>query len=342
MKILIVAQDPAIGKSIENTLRRAGHQPTIATDGEIALAALSRDEFRMVIPDSKLAEVHGLELCSAIRQQVRDPHVYVILLVDHFGSREVIDGIFAGADDFLTKSSPEAELTVRVKYGQRVLSLNCRNSVAFNLARMAETRDCCLERHIERLQHYCRWLAEAMREESHLWRQLDAGFVRQLFCSCGLHDIGTFCIPTSILMKPGRLNEEEFRVVKTHPTVGADMLDSVSRYFPDEHYPRMSRDIILAHHERWDGQGYPRGLAGDNIPLAARIVKLADVYDALTSKRVYREAMSHTAARDIIVSESGKQLDPATVAAFCRVESKFMQIRWRFGFAEADSVACAV
>jgi len=342
VKILIAVEDQEIRASAETTLRRTGHHPVFVTDGEATLEALGRDEFRFVIADCSLPGVNGLDVCRAIRRQRQVPYVYVLLLVDCYCSQEVTDGIFVGADDFLAKPPFASELTARIKYGESVLSHNCREPVAFVLARMAEMRDCFMGRHLERLQHYCRCLAEAMREELRLRPQIDAEFIRLLYESCALHDIGKFCIPDSILLKPGRLNDEEFSVIKTHPTVGAGMLDVIGQYYADEQFPQMARDIVIAHHERWDGQGYPCGLAGEDIPLAARIVTLADIYDALTSKRVYHEAVPHATARDVITSEAGRRLDPGVVTAFCRAEPKFMQIRWRFAAGSAGAVACAV
>jgi putative two-component system response regulator len=199
-------------------------------------------------------------------------------------------------------------------------------------------------RHLERLTRYSRCLAEALHDEPGCDAQIDPEFVRTLYRASALHDIGKIAIPDGILLKPGPLSHEEFSVVKTHSEIGAHMLDAAVHYSPEECFLRMAREIASAHHERWDGLGYPLGIAGDAIPLAARIVAVADIYDALTSRRVYRDAVSHTSAREIIVSESGSHLDPTVVAALFSIEQDILEIRARFKQSSAanESVACAV
>jgi putative two-component system response regulator len=145
-----------------------------------------------------------------------------------------------------------------------------------------------------------------------------------------LHDIGKVGIPDSVLLKPGRLTEPEFEIMKTHTTLGARTLDSAVKQFPLVKFLQMGRDIALSHHERFDGTGYPRGERGDRIPLSARIVAVADVYDALTSKRVYKEAFEHDESFSMIVAGSGSQFDPAVVNAFERNEDRFVAVRNQF------------
>jgi putative two-component system response regulator len=145
-----------------------------------------------------------------------------------------------------------------------------------------------------------------------------------------LHDIGKVGIPDAVLLKPGKLTPEEFEVMKQHARIGGETLDAALRAKPDAAYLQMARDIALTHHEKFDGSGYPLGLKGDDIPLCGRIVALADVYDALTAKRVYKEAFSHEKAKSIILEGSGKHFDPAIVEAFLKCEYQFITIRQRF------------
>jgi putative two-component system response regulator len=145
-----------------------------------------------------------------------------------------------------------------------------------------------------------------------------------------LHDIGKVAIPDAVLLKPGKLTEDEFELMKTHTTHGATTLRSALQEHPGAKYLQMAVEIAAAHHERFDGKGYPAGLAGDEIPLAARIVSVADVYDALTTKRVYKDAFDHEHARSIIIKGSGTQFDPAIVEAFLRIEDRVHAIRERF------------
>jgi putative two-component system response regulator len=149
-----------------------------------------------------------------------------------------------------------------------------------------------------------------------------------------LHDIGKVAIPDRILLKPGRLTAEEFEIMKTHTTYGAATLEAALEKYPGTSFLEMARDIALGHHERYDGRGYPRGAVGDENILAARIMALADVYDALTSRRVYKEAYSHDRTRSMIINEAGTHFDPAIVEAFLAQEEQFMAVRQQY--AETD------
>jgi putative two-component system response regulator len=153
-----------------------------------------------------------------------------------------------------------------------------------------------------------------------------------------LHDIGKVGIPDYVLLKPSGLSDEEFAVMKTHTLIGAQTLEAALNNFPQARFLRIARDIAVAHHERWDGGGYPYAMAGDAIPLAARIVAVADVYDALTSKRIYKSAFAHRLAREIIVAETGQQFDPVLVEAFQEREVEFMEIHDRFAGERAGTL----
>jgi putative two-component system response regulator len=160
--------------------------------------------------------------------------------------------------------------------------------------------------------------------------EIDPELIRLIFLTSPLHDIGKVGIPDAVLRKPGRLNAAEFEIMKTHTTLGAETLDAALVRFPEARFLHVARNIAAAHHERWDGSGYPLGLAGEQIPLCARVVALADVYDALTTRRCYKEAYSHLVARSIIETDSGKHFDPRVVAAFLAAEEEFLAIQRRF------------
>jgi putative two-component system response regulator len=160
--------------------------------------------------------------------------------------------------------------------------------------------------------------------------QVPPGFPDLIFETSPLHDMGKVSIPDAILLKPGSLNDEEWIVMKRHTERGAAQLNEALMLYPNAEFLRITRDIAWCHHERWDGSGYPRGLKGEEIPLSARIVALADVYDAISSKRPYKAAMSHDVARGIILNGKGKHFDPAVVDAFLAIESQFIQVRDNF------------
>jgi putative two-component system response regulator len=151
-----------------------------------------------------------------------------------------------------------------------------------------------------------------------------------IYLTSPLHDIGKVGIPDCVLLKPGRLSDREFEIMKMHAELGARTLEAALRQFPGVKFLEMGRDIAATHHERWDGTGYPNKLAGTAIPLCGRIVALADVYDALTSRRVYKAAFNHDVARSMIVNEAGTQFDPDVVEAFVNTEAQFKAIRDRF------------
>jgi response regulator RpfG family c-di-GMP phosphodiesterase len=191
-----------------------------------------------------------------------------------------------------------------------------RDSLIFALARLAESRDPETGTHLERVQIYCRLLAERMRASSAFLGIIDNDFVENLFRSAPLHDIGKVGVPDRILRKPGKLTAEEFELMKQHAKIGGDTLHAVMRQGRTHAFLQMGMEIAYCHHERFDGSGYPQGLKGESIPLAARILALADVYDALTTQRVYKAAMGHAEARELIIKERGRHFDPAVVDAF--------------------------
>ncbi len=162
-------------------------------------------------------------------------------------------------------------------------------------------------------------------------------YARLIYLTSPLHDIGKVGIPDIVLLKPGRLSDREFEIMKTHTTIGAQTLDAALREFPGVKFLEMGRDIAIAHHERFDGEGYPNGLRGSDIPLCARIVALADVYDALTSKRVYKAAFTHDIARAMILKEAGAQFAPELVEAFIQTEEKFLAIHNRYSQFQAEA-----
>lgn len=210
----------------------------------------------------------------------------------------------------------EAELETRI--GD---SLRARNALIFGLAELADYRDNDTGEHLERISTYVGLLAERLRDTG--FDQIDDAWIESLCLASSLHDIGKVGIPDAVLLKPGRLDEEERRVIEQHTLLGADTLIAIRREYGADPLIDLSCQIALYHHERWDGTGYPYGLSGESIPLPARIVSVADVYDALTSQRVYKPAMPHEKAARLIREGAGTQFDPAVVAAFEAVADEF-------------------
>ncbi|MCP4250157.1 MAG: HD domain-containing protein [bacterium] len=198
--------------------------------------------------------------------------------------------------------------------------MKTRDAVIFGLAKLAESRDDETGEHLERIRAYVTVLA---RELCRVYPEIDDDTIAMLALTSSLHDIGKARIPDAVLLKPGNLDDQERAVIEKHTLIGGDCLLAIKRRLGEDDFLDIACEIALAHHERWDGSGYPFGLAGDQIPLSARIVAVADAYDALTTKRVYKDAMSHDKAREVIEKGSGVHFDPDVVAAFMAREEDF-------------------
>lgn len=329
MHLLIVDDSEIVLRCLEKVLVQAGHTVDKAMDGEEALARMQEGNYRIVISDWEMPGMDGLTLCRRLRAMPTG-YVYFILVTSHRSAADLVTGLSAGADEFIAKPFKPAELLVRVRVAERLLALETRDVALFAMAKLAESRDADTGMHVERVREYARLLARQMSTQPKFHDVIDDAFVRLIYETSPLHDIGKVGIPDSILLKPGRLTAEEFGSMKKHTLIGKETLDAALEKYPDAEYLRFARDIVASHHERFDGGGYPFGLANDAIPLCARIVALADVYDALRSKRVYKGAFSHRRARQIILKESGNHFDPDVVDAFLAVEDEFFAVGDKF------------
>jgi response regulator RpfG family c-di-GMP phosphodiesterase len=204
---------------------------------------------------------------------------------------------------------------------------NARTGTILGLAKLAEYRDEATGAHLERIREYTIILTKELAKKPHYQEYITDQYISDIYFSSILHDIGKVGIPDSILLKPGKLSKEEFEVIKRHSTIGGDVLKQVIAKINGRSFLTIGMHIAYFHHEKWNGAGYPNGLKKDEIPLSARIVALADVYDALTSMRSYKKAFSHEKAREIIAAERGKHFDPEIVDAFLVHEARFDQIR---------------
>lgn len=231
-------------------------------------------------------------------------------------------------DEFGLIAAGTNQMIGELKARQDELNLT-RDVAILGLASLAETRDNETGAHIIRTQFYVKVLAEQLSRSDWERYPLDDATIDLLFKSAPLHDVGKVGIPDAILLKPGKLTDEEFAIMKRHPQIGADALASAEAQLGSNSFLRLAREISLTHHEKWDGSGYPAGLEGEAIPLSGRLMALADVYDALISKRVYKPAFSHEQARTIIVEGRGRHFDPAIVDAFLACEEEFRQIALR-------------
>jgi len=330
LRILIVDDSQMALTVLENLLIEGGYEVTAVSDARAAMEIMRRGLHRLVITDWVMPDMDGLELCRAIRSEGLAGYTYIIVLTAHGNPDERVQGLSAGADDLVTKPFHPAELLARVRNGERMLSIETRDVAMFALAKLAESRDPETGAHLDRVRNYCRVLAQHLASSKGLRGEITSEYIRLIYQTSPLHDIGKVGIPDSVLLKPGPLSDPEFEIMKEHTTIGARTLDAALRQFPGMGFLEMARDIALTHHERWDGTGYPRKLAARKIPLCGRIMALADVYDALTSKRVYKAAYDHELARSIIIAERGKQFDPDVVEAFVQTEPSFIALHAKF------------
>lgn len=213
-----------------------------------------------------------------------------------------------------------------------------RDAVIFGLAKLAESRDPDTGHHLERIALYSTRLAAALRRDSRYRDVVTPTFVRTIGISSALHDIGKVGVEDRVLLKPGRLEREERFHMQTHTTLGGECIHQIEQRLGNSNFLEMAREIAFCHHERWDGTGYPVGLKGEEIPLAARIVSIADVYDALASRRVYKDPYSHEKCIEMIGQEAGKQFDPKLVEVFLAMEGQFREISQRYAEPEADFI----
>ncbi len=207
--------------------------------------------------------------------------------------------------------------------------LRTRDAVIFGLAKLAESRDPETGNHLERIALYSTRLVTALRRHPRYRQQISPSFIKLIGISSALHDIGKVGIEDSVLLKPGKLETEEQFMMRLHTEIGGKCVREIELRLGTSNFLQMAREIACCHHERWDGTGYPKGLAGEEIPLAARIVAIADVYDALSSKRVYKDAFPHEKCVQLVQQEAGKQFDPTLVEVFLQIESEFRGIAQR-------------
>lgn len=327
MRILIVEDDPIASHLLRHTLTSAKYECDVVSDGTVALEKIRNGRYQVIISDWEMPGMTGPALCRAVRAIPNKNYLFFILLTSRGSSEDMLQGLASGADEFLRKPFDPTELLVRLRNAGRVVALGSLELTIAAMAKLAAVRDTETGKHVERVAAFSRKLAEALKDDPKYKTEVDDEFVGMVYQTSALHDIGKVAIPDSILLKPTRLNEHEFAIMQSHTTHGASTLRSTLEQFPDARFLQIALAIVESHHEHWDGSGYPRKLKSEEIPLAARIVALADVYDALTTHRPYKPAWDHARASQWIVSRAGKQFDPAVVEAFLKVEQRFVEIQ---------------
>ncbi|MEE8382525.1 MAG: HD domain-containing phosphohydrolase, partial [Thermodesulfobacteriota bacterium] len=315
MKILIADDDPATRFILEDSLSEWEYEVISVSDGEQAWEVLHNEgPPRMAVIDWLMPGIDGVTLCKRVKEEKDKPFIYIILLTGKSDTEDVVEGLNAGADDFLKKPVDLSELRSRLAVGARTLKyeemlleserkvrVECYNA----LSALAEARDNETGQHLKRICLYSRLLSERLG--------MNRQFMKDIEIFSAMHDIGKVGIPDEILLAPRKLSSKEFEVMKTHTTLGYQILSGRTTF-------EMAEDIAHYHHEKFNGKGYPEGLKGEAIPMCGRIVALVDVYDALCSKRPYKESWSHADAVNLIKNEREEHFDPVVTDAFLKDE----------------------
>lgn len=330
MKILIIDDELVSREKMVKLIENLGYEPLVADNGDDGWNIWDRERPRIILTDWLMPGLPGPELCKKIRHAEGSLYTYIIMVTAKRNTADIVQGMDAGADDFIVKPFVKEELAVRIRAGKRILKSETKDLVIFSLAKLAESRDMETGNHLERIRFYSKTIAMAMMDLPVPPSCLNRLFIEDIFLTSPLHDIGKIGIPDHILLKPGRLDEVEFEIMKDHCQIGFNTLNNAAQKYPKADYLQMSAEIALSHHEKYDGSGYPNKLAGESIPLAARVVALADVYDALVSKRIYKKAFSHEIAKSVIIKEKEKHFDPKIVNAFLLREEKIINIYNQF------------
>ncbi len=351
---ILIVEDQRFYIDVLVRLLRDEYELIIAKHAEEALRRLAEDAPPdLILLDILMPDMDGYELCRRIKKMPDLEAVPVIFLTVKRDVDDEIRGFQLGAVDYITKPMSPPIVKARVKthldlkrgrerlsrYNQeleervreRTHEVTRTQDVAiFCLASLAETRDNETGNHIRRTQHYIRLLAEYLKDHPGFRHALSEGAIELLFKSAPLHDIGKVGVPDRILHKPAPLDAAEWEEMKRHTHYGREAIERAEETLGTTNFLHVAKEIAYTHHEKWDGGGYPRGLRGEEIPVAGRLMALADVYDALISKRVYKEPIPHPRAVEMILAERGRHFDPVVCDAFARLSDEFLAISLRY------------
>lgn len=358
---ILVVDDTPDNLMLMAALLNEKYRVKLANSGDKALRILQGDPLPdLILLDIMMPGLSGHQVAERLQQDSRTRHVPIIFLTAMAAMENEVQGLALGAVDYITKPINPARVLARVytqlkikaaadflrdqnDFLEQEVQRRTREVMAIQdvtihaMASLAETRDNETGNHIRRTQHYVKLLAELLRDHPRFSHFLDDDTIRLLFKSAPLHDIGKVGIPDHILLKPGRLTVEEFEIMMTHTTLGRDAIQHAEDQLGiSVDFLRLAKEIAYSHQEKWDGSGYPQGLAGDAIPISARLMAVADVYDALISRRVYKAGMLHEEAVDIIRQGGGWHFDPDVCAAFLSAAEQFQAIAERFTDSDDD------
>ncbi len=358
---ILIVDDTPDNIMLLSRLLKEKYNTKVATNGNTALSiAASSPDLDLILLDVMMPDVDGYETCRLLKANPATADIPVIFLTAKGLVEDEAMGLTMGAVDYLTKPISPPILFARVatqltlknarallqnqneilerKVAERTMQLSLmQDATIMAMATMAETRDNETGNHIRRTQNYVQALARQLAPHPRFSSVLTEKNIELLFKCAPLHDIGKVGIPDRILLKPGKLDSDEFDIMKLHTVYGRDTIMIVEKFIGGSNdFLRFAREIAHSHQEKWDGSGYPENLSGEAIPVSARLMAVADVYDALISKRVYKPAFSHQEAMDIMKKGRGTHFDPDILDAFFAIEARFAQIATEFRDAEAE------
>ena len=327
----------------------------VATNGQKALQIAFADPHPdLILLDIMMPGMDGYEVCRQLQANPSTSAIPIIFLTAKSQDEDETKGFELGAVDYITKPITPAILMARVhthltlkqarsflqkqndilesQVKKRTLQLEAlQDALIISMASLAETRDNETGHHIRRTQHYILELAKHLAQKPKFALDLPPKKIELIYKTAPLHDIGKVGVPDRILLKPGRLDPEEFDEMKRHTVYGREALDAAAKTLgTEETFLTTAREIAYYHHEKWDGSGYPVGISGENIPLSARLMAIVDVYDALISRRPYKEPMTHEQAYKIIFDGKGTHFDPDAVEAFGEIQEAIAEIARKF------------
>lgn len=342
MRTIFIVDDNELNLSMAKEVLRPYYRVLTAGSAKTMFNLLQKRQPDLILLDIEMPEMNGFEALEKLKADPATAEIPVIFLTSLTKTSAETRGFELGVVDFIYKPFVEPVLLKRVKTHVNISDLikertqqlhdktmqheTLKNGIITVLANMVESRDGTTGSHIIRVRVYLDILIQQMIGLGIYAQELLAKNLGLVVSASSLHDIGKIAIPDQILLKPGRLTPEEFEVIKTHCVIGIDIIDQIAVLSPDQEFLSYAKEILSSHHERWDGTGYPAGLAGMDIPLLGQIMAVVDVYDALTSSRPYKQAMSHEKAQGIILEGTATHFNPAIMAAFKEAGPAFEKV----------------
>ncbi len=358
---ILVVDDTIDNLTLMAALLKDLYRVKVANSGEKAIKIVQSDgPPDLILLDIMMPGLSGWDVCTLLKQDPASRNIPIIFLTAMTATADEKRGLELGAVDFITKPVNPPIVLARVAtqlhvkaaadflqdqnlYLEQEVVRRSKELAAIQdvtilaMASLAETRDNDTGNHIRRTQYYVELLAKHLKDHPRFRGFLNDHVINMLFKSAPLHDIGKVGIPDRILLKPGRFEPHEFEIMKTHCKLGRDAIQHAEDQLGLEvEFLKYAKEIAYGHQEKWDGSGYPEGLAGDDIPISARLMAVADVYDALISRRVYKEGMPHTKAMSIIQEGRGTHFDPDIADAFMALADQFQDVAQRYADSDQD------